>query len=147
MRRFVCLLAGLLLVLPSLGSDAPKEYDGATVQKEELEGTWRLTGFEWDGKTKPGTQAVMTLRGGTYTITFSDGKTWRGNYQIDTTHQPAHLDWLGSSDGGPGKTNKCLYQIHGDTLRIVNSFSGDTRQRPQGVSGHGVYIDIYKRVK
>jgi hypothetical protein len=39
MRRIVCLLAALL-VLPSLGSDSPKEYDGTTAWDDGLQGTW-----------------------------------------------------------------------------------------------------------
>src|SRR5262245_27862133 len=52
MRRTVCLLAIALLVLPSLGSDAPKEYDGTT-KRDDVQGTWEFVGFERDGKILP----------------------------------------------------------------------------------------------
>jgi hypothetical protein len=35
MRRFMCLLAGVLLVAPSLGSDSPKEYCDAMERVEQ----------------------------------------------------------------------------------------------------------------
>src|SRR5262249_52284330 len=72
MRRIVCLLAGVLLVVPSLGSDAPKEYDGAT-ERDELEGTWELVGIECRPVQEgPSNQCVVTFRGGRFTKSYGD---------------------------------------------------------------------------
>jgi uncharacterized protein (TIGR03067 family) len=145
MRRIVCLLAGVLLVVPSLGSDAPKEYDGATVQVDELEGTWRMT--ENDGMmVDPTSQRVTTFRSRTYTINWNDGDTDRGSYRIDSTHNPPRLSWVPSSGPWSGHTTTAIYQIDGDTLRLA--FYGFGDDPPEGFEVTGRYfVQTYKRVK
>src|SRR5882757_1859555 len=62
------LMLAALLVLPLLGSDAPRDYDGATVRKDELEGTWRLVAVRADA----GPPAVEVK--GTGRLTFRRGR-------------------------------------------------------------------------
>ena len=86
MRRTVCLLAIALLVLPSLGSDAPKEYDGTT-KRDDVQGTWEFVGFERDGKIlPPAFSEVMIYRGGAYTRIIEEKFVLRGRYRADPGH-------------------------------------------------------------
>ena len=69
MRRFACLLAGVLLSVVALASDSPKSYDGET-EAIGLVGKWQLTEREVRGvKENLGIQgrAVLTFRDGTFT--------------------------------------------------------------------------------
>jgi uncharacterized protein (TIGR03067 family) len=146
MRRTLCLLAALL-ALPLLGSDAPKEYDGAT-QPDELEGTWRLTEFAFeDRKQALDFQSVLTLRGRTYRRDDSDGDTFRGSYRTDLSHQPSHIDWMPSKGHFAGRTLKFIYQLDGDTLREAGFPDEDYARRPRGFKDNGVEVWTYKRVK
>src|SRR5690349_9206168 len=116
MRRIICLLAGVLLVVSSLGSDSPKGYDDKT-ENGGIEAPWRLIETEYkDRKWKAGRQDVMTLRSGIYTGKDSEGETVRGDYRIDPTRTPSTLDWIPSK----GQTViRFIFQIDGDTLRIA----------------------------
>jgi uncharacterized protein (TIGR03067 family) len=149
MRRIVCLLAGVLLVVPSLGSDAPKEYDGAT-ERDELEGTWELVGIECRPVQEgPSNQCVVTFRGGRFTKSYGDGDTLRGSYRLDPARKPSHLDQYLSTGPFQGRTQECIYRIDGDTLRIALSTSrgdSDDFRRPQGFD-RPVVLSVYKRVK
>jgi len=134
MRRIVCLLAGVLLVVPSLGSDTPKGDDGAT-EIDRLEGTWRATGKkpeEWS----------ITYRGGRYRI----DETHRGRYRIDATRTPPHLDLVPEA-GTQGTKSIFIFQIDGDTLRIAWRLPPNEAVPPQTFDEKGVVTATYQRVK
>jgi uncharacterized protein (TIGR03067 family) len=140
MRRTVCLLA-VLLVLPSLGSDSPKEYDGAT-EGDGIEGKWQCIAYQ---KQDP-FQSVLIVRAGTYTISYKDGDVIEGNIRIDPNQNPAHLDENPLTGYLKGETLKCIYQIEGDTLRIAG-LPGLYVQRPKGFNDPGIEVSTYKRVR
>ena len=146
MRRTVCLLAVVLLVVPSLGSDAPRGYDGEAVWDDELQGTWQWDEFN-GRKVETNLREVLTFRSGTYTSSYSDGDTFRGSYRLDPTRKPPHLDEVPSNGPYRGQTVKYIYQLDRDTLRIAFMAAEDDMRRPQGFNDKGVYVETYKRVK
>src|SRR5579872_2815246 len=120
MRR-LSLLFAVLFVLALLGSDSQKEYDDKT-ESVGLEGTWRLTEFEFDGqksKTAPGNQEIKTIRDEAVTSRYPDGAGWQGSYRINSTGKPPRLDWIGEGDRFQAHPVKCIFQCDGDTLRIA----------------------------
>jgi uncharacterized protein (TIGR03067 family) len=148
MRRIVRLLAGVLLVLPSLASDSPRGYDDGVMEEDSIEGTWQWTDDELDGrKVESNLQEVLTFRSGTYSSNYSDGDTFRGSYRLEPTRKPPHLDEVPSNGPYRGQTVKYIYQRDRDTLRIAFMAAEDDRRRPQGFNDKGVYVETYKRVK
>jgi len=150
MRRTVLLLAGVLLCVVALGSDSPKEYDDATMQVDELQGTWRLVGCEFDGrKAAAPYPEVLTFCNGTYTHKYYEHDTHSGSYRIDPTHKPQHLDRIASSGSLKGRTCRDIFQIDGDTLRIANMSDQllNDKRRPQGFNDDNVFVLVYKRVR
>jgi uncharacterized protein (TIGR03067 family) len=147
MRRIFLLLVAASLGIPAMGSDSPKEF-GSEVEAPSIEGNWRLIKYELNGeKGKPSIeiQEVMTFHRGTFTSTFSNGYTWRGNYRIDLTRRPPHLDEIASHGDFKNQPIKCIYQIDGDRLTVAN-MAAPNRPRPQGFTDNGVYVETYKRV-
>jgi uncharacterized protein (TIGR03067 family) len=141
MRRIVCLVAGVLLVAPSLGSDAPKEYDG-TAEADAIAGTWKPTrlltsGESFDAEWMFG--EMMTCRSGTYFV----GDTLRGSYRTDPRALPAHLDRTPSHGPCEGRTIRCIYRLEGDTLTVA--FRGDGK-RPTEFDDATATL-TFKRVK
>jgi uncharacterized protein (TIGR03067 family) len=141
MSRTVYLFAALL-VLPSLGSDAPKEYDGAT-ELDALQGTWRRIALKHDGRDVP-------LEGEEMIVTYLSGKfVWPGNvvgsYTVDTSRKPAHL--TETIEGVlRRRPEKSIYRIDGDTLQ-VGSATGQPRDWPHSFDDKNLVIVTYKRVK
>ena len=148
MRRIVWLLAGVLLVMLSVGSDSPREYSDGATEVDELQGTWQWTGDEFNGrKVETRLQEVLTFRNANYTSKYSDGDTFRGSYRLDPTRKPPHLDEVPSNGPYQGQTVKYIYQLDRDTLRIAFMAAEDDMRRPQGFNDKGVYVETYKRVK
>jgi len=147
MRRTFLLVAGVLLSVAALGLDSPKDY-GNKVLVDELEGTWQLTEYEFNGqKVKPDPLEVVTFRAGAYVSNYSDGDTFRGSYRLDPTHQPPHLNEVPANGPYQGQTVKYIYQLDRDTLRIAFMAAEDDMRRPQGFNDKGIYVETYKRVK
>jgi uncharacterized protein (TIGR03067 family) len=134
MRR----LFAVLMLVPLLGSDSPKEYDSATAV-DGVEGTWRVVAAEIDGSRVPmKVTTELTLRAGRWRI--SDLKTANtGNYTVEPGSKPAHLDIVTS-----GETNKYIYRIDGDTLRLARYEQGVPH--PKSFNDTGIVIIICKRV-
>src|SRR5262245_1674647 len=91
MRRTTCLLTLVLFAVPSLGSDAPKEYYGAT-RADSIEGTWTVVSQKvvGIGRGRPLDGLVLTFSGGQYQ--FQGDWDERGTYTVDRSRQPHHLD-------------------------------------------------------
>jgi uncharacterized protein (TIGR03067 family) len=143
MRRIVSFLAGVLLVVLSLGSDSPGEYDGAA-ESDELEGSWRMVMVEYCGRDQPvPVKGAWTFRRGRSTPPLPDRE---GTYKADPSRKPAHLDETELCGQWKGKTWKCIYQVEGDTLRIAVTSKGD--ERPKNFDDKkDLFICTYKRVK
>jgi uncharacterized protein (TIGR03067 family) len=145
MRRTSLSLTGVLLAAFSFGSDTPREYD-ATVEVDDLQGTWRLAEIESNGrKTELPFQLVRTYHGGTYTSKFDDGLIREGNYRIDRARTPHHLDQL-PSISTPIRLIRCIYQINGDTLRFAECNEDPLRQ-PKHFDDENLLIWTFKRAK
>jgi uncharacterized protein (TIGR03067 family) len=144
MRRTVCLLAALL-VLSSLGSDAPKEYEGAT-EIDGIEGVWRLIASESNGLTLClKDSAVETYLNGKWEYSSGDGSA-SGIYKADGRFSPAHLDRTHIiGENRPEITRTDIYRVDGDTLRVGRRKGGDGR--PSSFGEKDVTILIYERIK
>ena len=143
MRRLSLLLA-VLCVIPLFGSDLPKEY-GDRTENTGIEGTWQLIEIGYDGqKDKSSSEWKITYRSGIHTEKKGKDETYRGNYRIDATRNPPHLDSIASS--GEDITFKGIYHIDGETLRIGFCDCDLDVRRPQGFNDKDVITITYKRV-
>jgi uncharacterized protein (TIGR03067 family) len=143
MRRTVCLLA-VLLVLSLLGSDSPKEYDGAT-EMNGIEGTWRRVKVEYEGQPVKGfPHSLLTFRNGRWEASDVEIPA-AGKHTTNLRRTPAHLDELVEDGRERNKVWLLIFQVDGDTLRIA--FRADGRGRPESFNEAGVYTVVWKRVK
>jgi uncharacterized protein (TIGR03067 family) len=144
MRRTVCLLAALL-VLPSLGSDAPKEYDGTT--EAGLEGVWeRVSATPAGGKAVialPG-ECVETFRDGRWVYRHKGRLVSEGVYRADYTRRPCALDESTTAEHEAGITRRFIFRLDGDTLRTA--FVPGSRERPKSFDETGAWVATWKRV-
>jgi uncharacterized protein (TIGR03067 family) len=144
MRRTALLLVGLLSVMVQ-ATESPKEYNDKT-EIADIEGTWQLIECECNGAKVEMSGEVMTFRSGTYTYLYSDGEMRRGNYCIDTTRKPPHLDLLPSKGPYKGQTLTNIYQVDGDKLEWAQALD-ERDPRPEKFTDRNVEIYRYKRVK
>src|SRR5690242_5712976 len=139
MRRIVSLLAGVLLVVPSLGSDSPRGYEAATAG-DELHGTWReveaVSPFEW------------TFRGGQYVWKGQSpaGPFSRaGTYTIVPRRKIGYLDHPRGDDRLDAPTWNGIYELDRDTLRIATRRC--SAEMPESFDQDELTIWTLKRVK
>src|SRR5262245_49317447 len=139
MRRLLLPLAALL-VLPLLGSDAPKDYGGAT-EMNELQGVWRRTGLTINGQEAdlgPEREVMFGRRSVVYRVGSME---IRGTYTAERSKTPAHLDETlagGPNAGGPWLS---LYRVEGDTLCIAYKEGA----RPRDFDAPFLFVETYRR--
>ena len=145
MHRPTCLLvASVVMIL--LGSGSPKEFDDAT-QRDIIEGGWIQVAVDLKGREFNGLSQNRTIFcNGTYAVDVDHGTTLRGNYYLDTSRTPYHLDLIPSRGRYVGQTIRCICQIHGEKL-VVAFRPGDDMQRPRGFSDDDLIVETYKRIK
>jgi uncharacterized protein (TIGR03067 family) len=145
MRRNVCLFA-VLFVLPVLGSDAPKDYDGAT-EAVGVEGTWEMVSTWQEGRQVGPIRGpcVQINRGGRWTYREGGRLSSEGVYTYDARRTPPTLDETMTVDGQAGHTRKSIYRLEGDTLRTACWLDG--RGRPKSFDEDGLFIIVWKRVQ
>jgi uncharacterized protein (TIGR03067 family) len=112
-------------VLPLLGSDSPRRYDGTTAEvDEELQGRWTRHSVESNGHLLmvPG-GVLLTVRGRAWEEN-TRGQLRTAAYTTDPSRNPRRLE-LVHPDDPPGIKRRYLYQIHGDTLKIASLWPND----------------------
>jgi uncharacterized protein (TIGR03067 family) len=140
MRRLFLILAALF-ALPLLGTDSPKDYDGATVAA--LDGTWMPIDYEEQGKKEHSDEQDLGYAWNFRCGIFAYRKPWtiQQRYRLDPSQNPAHLDLNPDHE----EVLRFIYQINGDILRI--GIGADNTRRPQGFNDAGLTIVTFKRVK
>jgi uncharacterized protein (TIGR03067 family) len=138
-------LSAAAFVVLLLGSDAPREYDGAT-ETASLEGSWQLVALEINGAPAASFDKGfrLTFRGTSYTSRGASAET--GTYRFEPQQRPAHLDRVPSTGGLAGQTRRNIYRLEGDTLRL-GATSGAIGERPRGFQDEGIRVLVLKRVK
>jgi uncharacterized protein (TIGR03067 family) len=143
MRRTICLLAALLAV-SSLGSDAPKEYDGIAAWDDGLQGSWQLILSETSDWSLTSDGLVTTYRNGTRSIAYPDG-ICDCAYRADVASRPTQLDIIQMEGEEQGGTRQSIYRVEGRTLWVAEYQKKPGR--PQSFEDAGLIIRTYKRVK
>ena len=158
MWRMVLVLAGVLLALVALGSDAPREYDGRAQVLNPLLGKWRprkfetITGMSSSAGISPAwvEEAAVVFTENGYTWDWEGeynghGGTCRGTYTIYPGKVQRQLDLTDSTGPHRGVTRRCVYRIDGETLQIAST-TDHPDHRPEGFEGDGTFYTL-KRVK
>jgi uncharacterized protein (TIGR03067 family) len=106
------------------------------VDKElkRLEGTWTIVAAEIKGQKAPeddlkGQQVQMVFKGNKYAQPIMGEIVEEGTFQIDPSKKPATMDMTIQSGKDKGKTQLCIYEIKGDTLKVSMADPG-SKERP-----------------
>jgi uncharacterized protein (TIGR03067 family) len=121
----VLLPAGLAVGLLALSLGA--RAGDAKKDREQLQGTWRLTKVLAKGEEVPPKLfegGALLVEGDVMTtVSRSGGKEQRqkGNYKLDPAKKPKEIEVV--SEAGPDKGTKALgiYELEGDTLKLALS--------------------------
>lgn len=136
------LMLGIGLV-PASGQVAEKAMD-------QLQGTWRATRAERDGR--PAADVVghrLTVAGDHFQIRSGEGKSlYAGSVRLDPKAGPAAIDFHHTEGTLRGKTWKGVYALDGDTLTVCDNAADLDRARPaafEARSGSGYVLITFRR--
>jgi len=147
MRRIVVLLAVVLSVM-LLGSGSPKEFDDATIQGADLEGSWFCISELNDGQRPFGWLPYFeTFRsGGVASCSAPYTRSFNGTYRANNSRKLAQLDEMYTYPNGYKSNEKGIYEVKGNTLRIAYRTRGE-RPVKFDEKGGGVILHTFFRVK
>jgi uncharacterized protein (TIGR03067 family) len=152
MRRTLMAVVALALVAGmATGGGGGKKDDGKK-DKEKLQGTWNVTAFEGGGKMKE-------VKAGEMALTFSGDKVLikvgpkakdeEATFRLDLTQNPRGIDLMRAVEAkekAAGKeTEKGIYQLKGDTLKLGFSARGARGKRPPSFEAADLVIMHLKR--
>ena len=134
----------IVLMATSLMAGEPSKQDAMTKDAVAIQGAWKVVALEADGKQAPPellTALKITFKG--ETLTFSPGEPGFSNYtyKLDPSVKPASFDMTHADGSHKGETQKGVYSLDGDHLKICIG-KADTRPTDFTTvsgSGHGLY--------
>jgi uncharacterized protein (TIGR03067 family) len=109
-------LTAISLIAAESGRQNSIKQDEATIQ-----GTWKLVALESDGKQAPAEiVAALKLVFKDDTLTFTPGEPGFTNYKfkLDPTKKPASFVMTHADGANKGETEKGIYSLDGDHLKI-----------------------------
>jgi uncharacterized protein (TIGR03067 family) len=130
------------VISASAGNGNARDDDAKTIQ-----GTWGIASAEIGGVGFPPEVArIITLKidHGKYEVKAENFD--RGTYTIDPTARPKILDIYGVEGPNAGKHFPCIYELHGDMLRVCYQLGDGPRPRKfESPAGSKIFLVTYKR--
>jgi uncharacterized protein (TIGR03067 family) len=153
-------LGASVLVAGTIRADGPSKENDDAIKKDlaSLEGTWQITSKEFMGKQA--TKEEIEELAAESELAIKDGKATRtdlatkkvvneGTLKLDPTAKPKAVDIMYTSGPVKGETDKAIYEIDGDTLKVCYSLEPDAERptefatKPDGKA----FVLTFKRVK
>lgn len=118
---------------------------------EALQGTWKLSAGEADGKALSEKQlkdGKLVLKGEQYSVTLADMGTVTGTQKLDSKKEPRTIDITDASGPNKGKTCLGIYELKGDELRVAFAAAGKARPTKFATApDSGSWMHVWKRAK
>lgn len=138
-QAFILVTACSLLLAAHEGKEKKPMTD-----RENIQGTWALTSGERSGKPLPDevVRHVKLIFSGERLTTKNKDRQTETTFTLDPNKEPKEIDM--HMEGSVGKG---IYQLDGDTLKIVHGEVGDARPREFPKTGSGLTVLVLKREK
>ena len=111
----------VLLISTSLMAGEPPKQDTVKKDMDGIQGTWKIVALEANGEQGPPEIVAalkLTFKGDTLTFTPGEPGFSNYNYELDPTTKPASFDMTHADGPNKGKTDKGVYSLEGNHLRI-----------------------------
>jgi uncharacterized protein (TIGR03067 family) len=110
--------------------------DGDEDVLKKIQGTWKFTAHEMDGKSTPKEELAkqtITFAGDKWTVR-QDGKVVQaGTHKFNPDKKPAQVDAEVTDGEGKGSTMLGIYELKGNTLKVC--FDPTGKERPADFAG------------
>jgi len=128
-------------------SPAPEDESAKDLTK--LEGTWKMTAMEVDGKDVPSEKldsATLTIRGSKYSVQSGKAKH-EVEIKLDATKTPREIDMQFLDGPNKDRVGRGIYQIDGDKLKICRALDPQD-ERPKSFKTAGqvnYFVMVWQR--
>jgi uncharacterized protein (TIGR03067 family) len=132
-------------------ADAPKPDDAVRVDRDKLQGTWRLAELVVYGEKAPVSglaDYTLTVKGDTYLVRVRTA-TVKLQFKVDPSQNPKAIDMTYQEGRLKGKTNHAIYELDGDTLKECRHGEPERDRPTEFVSkpNSRVVLAVWKRLK
>jgi uncharacterized protein (TIGR03067 family) len=117
---------------------------------EKIQGVWQLVILEVDGKSQADDyiqKTKMTFKGETSSHPDPEGNVLETKFKLDASKKPAAIDFTPTQGPDAGKLHTGVYQLDGDTLKIVAVRPGKDRPTEMKKEGAFVYVELRRDKK
>ena len=113
-------------------------------------GVWIATEAQRDGKAAPDDIGHhLAFNDGRFVITSNDQPVYSGTVTVDTTSNPARIDFVHAEGQAKGMTWEGIYQLNDNNLVICDDAFDPAKKRPTSFStaaGSGHVLITFKRL-
>jgi uncharacterized protein (TIGR03067 family) len=119
---------------------------GAAGDLAKVQGTWKRSAAEVDGKKTPEDElarTTLTITGDAYVLKTGE-QTRKGTIKLDGTKTPKQIDLISAEGPNKGKSLLGIYELQGDTFRYCLAMPGKARPTEFSAgagSGQGLYVN------
>lgn len=140
----------IVLIATRLIAAEPPTPDAAKKDVDAIQGTWKLVALEANGEQGPPEIVAalkLTFKGDT--LTFAPGEPGFSNYsyKLDPTTTPASFDMTHADGPNKGKTDKGIYSLAGNHLRICFGKADNRPTEFTTTAASGRWMYTLERVK
>ncbi len=111
-----------------MGADSPKST--VTENSKALQGSWQLSSGEANGKALDESQlkdGKLVIKDDHYTVTIGKSEPISGTQKLDVVKKVNTIDITDATGANKDKTCLGIYEIDGDTFRVVFAQPGGER--------------------
>lgn len=135
----------LFLIAMAIAMTASAGTEGDDAKK--IQGTWTIASAELGGRPLPSDVAssiTLKLDAGKYEVKAENLD--KGTYTINPAAKPKALDISGTEGPSAGKHLLCIYELHGDVLKICYELGEGPRPAEfKSPAGTEIFLVTYKR--
>lgn len=137
----LCALAPLTWMLLAL----PCSQEPAIKELERFQGTWQIVKFKAADKALTSeflASGKVTIKEDRLTLVVAGVKLVENRLQLDPSTSPPRIDMTPLEGPLKDKTSLGIYDLQGDTLRIMFSDPGKAapKRMPKGTTGKGLIV-------
>ncbi len=140
----------VVLMASSLIAAEPPKPDAVKRDLDGIQGTWKMVALEADGKQAPAEIVAalkLTFKGDTLTFTPGEPGFSNYSYKLDPGTKPASFDMTHADGPHKGETEKGIYLLEGNHLRICFGKPGARPTEFATTAGSGVGMYTLEREK
>ena len=137
-------LAPVVMSVTVVAAVSARTQDAVPKEMQPLQGTWVVT--QINGDSAPGDTALV-ISGLKYSETVDGTVDETGLFKVDASKTPMTVDLIIQEGGDAGKTQLGIFDVKGDTMRLLLNIAGSTVRPTSLEKGDGELFIVAQKKK